>query len=445
MERLFAAVRAGDIERVNVLLRELPDVDLGGEAGGALLREAAVAGQAEMVENLLMSGADPNRAWSGGVEPVSWFAERGAWNMLLTVLMHNDDPSWWPTVPETSLRAALDLARAWLAVDPEQQLCRRLDALDNPATVVQRELVPAWRDGDDGPMAMRIRVRAADGRQDQVWAAHRAVVTLLEDELGIVTSNEEIAERGVHTAHPYSWDYAQAHTTLRERVERDAEVFDWLTARLAHPAVEHRLFAAKLVYGLCFRKRPFDDAQAADILADRIRDEPDPAVLEMLIGAFAEDVLRARPGTDLREILPHARHHDPLVRARVAMELIVATGSRRSPMLRDPANPPLSEVITTLIELAADPDPDTRAAALGVLADSYLDTTQSHAIFTDHLSDPHPPARVQAAVGLTFRDDAHGQEALLRQQTDPATADVARGWLADIDRILARRPPPQQH
>jgi len=218
MERLFAAVRAGDVERVAVLLRQLPGVDLGGEVGSALLREAAVAGQAEMVEHLLLSGADPNRAWSGGVEPVSWLAERGAWNMLLTVLRNNNDPSWWPTVPESSLRAALAQACGWLADDAERELCRRLDALDNPATVVERELVPAWRDSDDGPTAIRIRVRAADGRQDQVWAAHRAVVTLLEDELGIVTSNEEIAERAVHTGDPDSWDNAQAHTTIRERV-----------------------------------------------------------------------------------------------------------------------------------------------------------------------------------------------------------------------------------
>jgi hypothetical protein len=422
MERLFAAVQAGDVDRVS-----------------ALVREAAVAGQAEMVENLLMSGADPNRAWPGGVEPVSWFAERGAWNMLLTVLIHNDDPSWWPTVPESSLRTALGLARAWLAVDPERELCRRLDTLDNPATVVQRELVPAWRDGDDGPMATRIRVRAADGRQDQVWAAHRAVVTLLEDELGIVTSNEEIAERAVHTADPDSWDDAQAHTTIRERAERDAEVFYWLATRLTHPGVEHRRFAARIMYGLCFRKRPFDDAQAADILAGRIRDEPDPAVLETLIGAFAEFTLRAQPVSDLREILPYARHHDPSVRARVAMEFVVATGSWRYPTLRDPASPALPEVITALIELAADPDPDTRAAALGVLAGSYLDTARVHTILTDRLHDPHPPARIQAAVGLAFRDDPRGREALHRLQTDPATADLASNQLANLDRILAWR------
>jgi hypothetical protein len=440
MEPLFAAVRAGDVERANVLLRRLPDVDLGGEVGSVLLREAAIAGQAEMVEHLLLSGADPNRAWPGGVEPVSWFAERGAWNMLLTVL-HHGHPPWWPSVAEPSLRAALRLARAWLAADPEQQLCRRLDALGNPTTAIERERVPAWRDG--GPTAMRIRVRAADGRQDQVWAAHRAVVTLLEDELGIVASNDELAERAVYGADPDSWDNAQAYTTIAQRAEDDPEVFDWLVARLVHPAVEQRLFAAQIVHGLSFSERPFD-AQAADTLADRIRDEQDPAVLDSLVGAFAEYALRARPGTDLPEILPHARHHDPSVRARVAMELVVATGSRRNPLLRGPANPPLPAVITTLIELASDPDPDTRTAALHVLADSHPDTAQLHAIFTDRLSDPHPPARIQAAVGLAFRD-LRGREALHRLQTDPATRQAARAQLAALDRFLARRPPPQQH
>ena len=441
MERLLAAVRVGDIERVTVLLQELPDVEVSGEVGSALLREAAVTGQAEMFERLLWCGADPNRAWSGGVEPVSWLAERGAWHTLLMVSAYSGSPSWWPTVPESSLRAALDLARTWLAVDPEQELFRRLDALDNPATVVQRERVSAWR--DYAPTAVWVRVRAADGRQDQVWVAHRAVVTLLEQELGIVAPIDELAERALHTADSDSWDNAQAQTTIAQRAENDAEVFDWLAARLAHPAAEHRLFAAQIVHGLSFGERPFD-AQAADRLADRIRDEPDPAVLDSLIGAFAEYALRARPGTDLTEILPHARHHDPSVRARVAMELVVATGSRRNPTLRDPANPPPA-VVTTLIELAADPDPDTRTAALHVLADSYLDTAQVRAIFTDHLSDPHPLARIEAAVGLVLRDDLRGREALHHLQTDPATADVARGQLADLDRFLAGRPPPQRH
>ncbi|AEV84295.1 hypothetical protein ACPL_3400 [Actinoplanes sp. SE50/110] len=443
MERLAAAVRAGDIQRLTVLLRELSDIDLGGELGSALFREAAVAGRAEVVEELLLAGVDPNRAWPGRVEPVSWFAERGAWNMLVTVLMHNHGHSSWPTVPESSLRAALALARTWLTVDPEQELRRRLGALDDPATVVERERVPAWRDGDDGPSAVRIRVHTADGREDRVWVAHRAVVTLLEDALGIVTSNDEIAARAVHTAHPYSWDNAQAHTTIRERAERDAAVFDWLAARLTHPTVEHRRFAAEVVQGLCRRERPFDDAQAADIIAARIRDERDPVVLDNLIGAFAEFAFHARPGTDLRQILPHARHRDPLVRTRVAMELVLVTGSRRDETLPAPASSPPAAHIRTLIELAADPDPHTRATALGVLAGSYLDTTQVRTVFIDHLSDPHAPARVPAAAGLSLRDDVRGQDALHLLRTDPVTADVACGWLADLDRILARRPAPQ--
>jgi HEAT repeat protein len=126
------------------------------------------------------------------------------------------------------------------------------------------------------------------------------------------------------------------------------------------------------------------------------------------------------------------------------MELVVATGSRLNPMVPDRAKP-LPAVITTLIELAADPDPDTRGSALHVLADSYLDTAQVHAILTDHLSDPSPQARIRSAVGLTFRDDVRGREAFRALQADPATADLARKQLAELDRFLARRPPPHQH
>jgi hypothetical protein len=435
MERLVAAVRSGDVERVRSLLRELSRVDLAGEVGSTLLREAAVNGHAEIVEQLLCSGVNPNRPWPSGVEPVSWFAGRGAWNVLLAMLSHHSGPSW-PMVPERSLRAALSVARTWLGADPEQELRRRLDVLGDPATVVERDRVPAWRDG--GPMAVRIRVRTGDGRQDQVWAAHRAVVTLLEEELGIITPCDELAERAMHTADPDSWDTAQAFTTIAERAERDAEVFDWLVARLTHPASEARLFAAAIVYRLSFDRRPFD-AQAVDALAARLPDEPDPAVLDNLIGAFAEYALRARPGADLLEILPYVQHPDPSVRARVAMELSYATGSRRYPRLPAPARPPLLAVITALIELAADPVPETRTAALGTLANAHLDTAQVYAVLDAHVTDPHLPARIQAAAGLVLRDDPRGREALRRLDADPVTAVEAREWLADLDRILAER------
>ncbi|GAA5186087.1 hypothetical protein GCM10023322_31560 [Rugosimonospora acidiphila] len=423
------------------LLWELRDVDLAGEVGSTLLREAAVAGHAEIVEQLLWSGANPNRSRSSGVEPVSWLAEHGAWNVLLRVLPTHTHPSL-PTVPEQSLRAALHLARAWLTVDPEQELCRRLDAVGDPATVVDRDRMPAWLDG--GPMAVRVRVRTGDGRQDQVWAAHRAVVTLLEEKLGILTPCDELAERAMHSADRDSWDAAQAYTTIVQRAERDAEVFDWLAARLAHPTTKERLFAAEIVYGLSFDQRPFG-ARALDALAARLRNEPDPTVLDNLIGAFAEYSIRARPGTHLLEILPHAHHSDPSVRARVAMELICVTGSRRDSTLPAPARPPQPVLITTLIELAEDLVPETRTAALGTLANAYLNTAQVHAVLTAHLTDPHPPARILAAVGLALRNDLRGREALRRMEADPVTAVIAREWFAELDRTLARQPPPPQH
>ncbi len=434
MERLFAAAGAGNVELVDVLLRELPDVDMGGEVGSALLREAAVAGHAEMFELLLWLDADLNGAWCGDAEPVSWLAERGAWNALLAVLPHSGSPSWWPSSSESSLRAALSLARTWLSADPEQELRRRLAVGDNPATVIERVRVPAWRWG--GSAAMRIRVRAADGRRDQVWTGHRAVVTLLEQRLGIVSSNDELVERAMHTADPHSWDYDQAQATITDRADHDGEVFDWLADRLAHPAVEHRLFAAQILHDLSFADRSFD-ARAADILADRICDEQDPAVLDSLIGAFAEYALRARPGTDLPEVLPHARHRDPLIRARVAMELVVATGSRHNPTLRDPAQPPPPAVLSTLVELAADPDTETRSQALHVLAASYLANAQIQTVLSGHLSDTHLPARIEAAVGLVLRDDPRGRETLHSLQTDPATNDAVRRQLADLDRLMA--------
>ncbi|GAA3455717.1 hypothetical protein [Dactylosporangium matsuzakiense] len=70
---------------------------------------------------------------------------------------------------------------------------------------------------------------------------------------------------------------------------------------------------------------------------------------------------------------------------------------------------------------------------------SCLDTVQLHAVFAGHLSDPHQPARMAAAVGLAFRNDPRGRETLHRLEADPATADTARRHLADLGRLAGVR------
>lgn len=405
-ERLIEAVRAGDADTVETLLQDVAEAAMTGEGGSLLLRTAAAAGHTELVEQLIKAGADPTRPWPGDVEPVCWAADRGAWGALFGLL--GVRRSWLPRIPERTLEAALRLARVWLTVDAEQELRRRLGAVDDVA-VVERKPVPVFADSDHAGM-VRIRVRTGDGRQDQVWTAHRAVVTLLEERLGIVTPYEELADRAMHTGDPESCDWDQAMTAIMHRPDLN-EAFLWLAGRLEHPRALERLFAAQTLHYLSFDERPFD-GQAVDVLAARVRVESDPVVLYDLIGALGWYSARARPDADLHEILPHARHEDPKIRARVAGELSQVVGSTIDSRPPAPTFGANQAAMATLIELTSDPTPETRTVALRTLADSAADTPQVRESLLAHLDDEHSDARLEAAVGLVLRHDPRGRDVI---------------------------------
>lgn len=75
---LLAAVECDDLT-VFDLLDDVPRHELTGDDGVALPAVAANAGRHEVVWRLVEDGVDVTRPWAGGVDPVTWAAERGAY------------------------------------------------------------------------------------------------------------------------------------------------------------------------------------------------------------------------------------------------------------------------------------------------------------------------------------------------------------------------------
>lgn len=431
--RLLRSVQAGDVQSVDKLLRAVPADVLAGDEGSALLRAAAVAWHSDVVESLLDAGVDPARIWPDGVDPVCWAADHGA-SQVLQELLSGDLSPWRKQVPEDTARTALEIARAWLHVDPELELRRRLGALEDESVVVECERVPVT---DWGLHTTRIRVTAADGRRAEVQTAHRAIVTYLEGRLDVTASPDELLARALFHADPRSCDWSESQIVLTDQRVPE-ETFRWAAELVAHPSVDTRRFVTEVLHHLSFFERPFN-AQALEVLRPRLRAEEDLIALDSVIGAFAEYTGRG----DLTDLLPHARHPEPAIRRRVAGELVVAIGEppqaayRPDPPLIPFDTPP--SVVATLIELASDVDGRTRANALGTLAESGIDTPAVRNLMTAHLTDDYPDARLEAAAGLALRQDPHGLK-VLRQIGAGAGYETPVGQRVDtVSRILAHR------
>ncbi|MFF8370130.1 HEAT repeat domain-containing protein [Streptomyces lydicus] len=424
---LRAAVAAGDESAVARLLDEAPRTALAGPAGAALLTRAVRAGQHRIAERLVAVGADPDRTeFTGGVDLVAEAADRGAYSMVQALL-----PG-----PVARQRRALEAARAWLGGSEEDELRRRLGG--GPDVTFAYEDVHEQVDPDNPhlydptPVARRIHATAADGRTLTVETTHRALVTAVEKSIGtFATTPEELADRALHHARPGFRDWQASVWRLADRA--DAESFA-CAARLLHsPEPPHRRFALDLLSAIAthlFLRRPWRHGrQALDLLrAYLATDEDHP---ELLDGAlFAHSWYADEYGTDgeLFAILPFGSHHDGAVRERVLHELGPS-------MDRNPA------VVDLCTARCDDPRPDTREAALYALASYGPDSPDLRSLFAAHLTDPHAPARLEAAAGLALRHDPRA-DAVLARFTEDAEPESPTWWrLDEIRRRRARTAP----
>ncbi|MGC4750424.1 hypothetical protein ACLQ28_32865 [Micromonospora sp. DT201] len=428
-------MQAGDSNLVDKLLRPVPADALAGDEGTGLLRAAAFAGNADVVASLLDAGADPARPWEDGTDPVSWAADFGACEVLQELVYSGS--SWRKQVPQHVKRGALEIARAWLSLDPEVELRRRLGAHQDEPAVVER-LHISTRDKWPWPVqATRLRLTLSDGRQAETQIAHRAIVTDLEDQFDIPVSRDELLARALFYAPPESCDWSQAQVVLAHGPDSE-ETFGWAADLVAHPSVDTRRFATELLHHLSFYERPFK-AQALEVLRPRLRAEDDPIALDSVIGAFAEFTSRG----DLTDVLPLAGHPDPGIRARVAGELVVAIGE--PPQARPNPDPPLIpfdtplDVVATLLRLASDVDGPVRVGALRTLAESGIDTPAVRELLTTYLTDDHLYARLNAAAGLALREDQSGLEVLRQVGSERSPTDAARWQVYEVERILEHR------
>lgn len=300
--QLLTAVQAGDTESVEKLLRTAPADALAGDEGSTLLRAAVFAGDADVVASLLDAGVDPARPWEDGVDPVSWAADFGAHEVLRELTYSGS--SWRKQVSRHLTRGALEIARAWLTLDPELELRRRLGAHQDEPAFIEQVRIPI-RHECPLPHATRIRVTLADGRKAETQIAHRAIVTDLEDRFDIPVSRDELLARALFYADPESCDWSQAQAALAQRWDAE-DVFGWAADLAAHPSVDTRRFATELLHFLGCQEQP-SKAKALDILRTRLHVEEDQIALNNVIGAFAEYTERG----DLTDVLHLAGHPDP--------------------------------------------------------------------------------------------------------------------------------------
>ncbi|MFG1842477.1 HEAT repeat domain-containing protein [Micromonospora sp. NPDC049175] len=431
--QLLAAVRAGDTSSLDRLLRTASADALAGDEGSGLLRAAVFGGNADVVASLLQAGADPTRPWDDGVDPVSWAADFGAYEVLWEMVHHV--PWWRKQVPQHLKRGALDIARLWLGLDPEVELRRRLGAHpDEPAAVERIRILTREQEPEH---ATRIRLTLADGRQAETQLDHRAIVTYLEHQFDIPVTPDELLARALFHADPQSWDWAQAQAGMADHLSAE-DRFRWAANLVAHPSVDTRRFATQLLHYLGCDEQPLK-AQASEVLRPRLRAEDDPIALGNVIGAFAEYTGRG----DVTDVLHQAGHPDPGIRADVAGVLSNAIGEhpRLGIYMNLPPHPfdTPPGVVAALIHFAADRDGHVRATALLSLAESGLDTPAVLALLTAHLTDDYLYARLNAAIGLAIREDQHGLEVLRETGSEMSPTDGRRWRVDEVEKILEHR------
>ncbi|WP_424709751.1 HEAT repeat domain-containing protein [Kitasatospora acidiphila] len=415
---LLAAIRDRDAVTAERLLETGAVADATDEDGNTALGLASANADTEMCELLLNSGADPNRRSRGGVTPVMLAADVGAvgaWRAL-----RSRSPHLW--LRDDLGRSVMDIARAWLGVDPVAELRRRLGASDDDKVIVER-----WPAPDEGVgWAEVIRVSTPSGRAT-IQTGHAAIMTELEEAHGIRVPYAELTARGLafdDPEHVGRWFPAMA---LAARV--DDETFA-LTAEMltSSPDAGQRHFAAEilLMYALYNEDETALrlEGETVELLRRQALVEPDPAVLEQVIrGLGLHYKVHSIP-----EMLLHAQHPGAGMRRAVAVALHQLVQADHA------------EAISALLDLVGDENADVRRAAATTLSDIDADNPTIRETLAGLLDDADAGVILEAARGLGLRGDLRADQPLMRAflSIPPGedrglsrAYDVLRGWSSE--------------
>nr|WP_308315875.1 ankyrin repeat domain-containing protein [Streptomyces sp. CC228A] len=408
-EDLFEAVLSGEVDAVVRLLRSGAPAEATDEDGVTVLYTAAVNGRAAVVRLLLAAGADPGRAcgeaagdlplcgaacnghteavrallaagaWPDqreefGFTALAWAVRQGRSGAVEALLEYGADPARpgpdgrVPLVA-AARRGSLPIVRALLergAPGREEALAEARSWLGRDVEAVLREgLAEAYASGaadvvvrrlpEDEGVTVVVEVLAdgvpAAGNEQQT--GHAAIVTLLEEALGVRAPAEDLAGRALGCADPGLGDWVEAAEALGRRGDeetftaavrwcgasdplRQALGADVLARLTAHGTAGAAAFRARALPVLRELGREVREAEPALAVVRALGAQGDPAVLP--------DVLR------------HAVHPDTRVRRGVAVAVtgLVPRGHR--------------EAVAALTVLARDGDAGVRAAAAHALA-----------------------------------------------------------------------------
>ncbi|GGS95102.1 MULTISPECIES: hypothetical protein [Streptomyces] len=381
---LAAAARAGDKLRVKQILEERDGRPYeGADDATAAFTAAVQALHTDIADTLLRLGAQP-----GEVDPDALPSLREAVDFgspgLVDVLTRTGLRDRYPTPELIGMR---DLARAWHEAGTEAELRRRTGSSDAIArTRVQDDEYYTVGELTLGGMTVR------DG--------HGAILTRLEEVLGIRTSCEELIARALerdedHTA----WGRAAIELSHR----REKEVWAAAESLRADTDPFRRLFGAELMRLLELFADSHDEefcVLAVAALTDWSAEETNSAVLaEVLYGLFSYQGPRAEAA-----LLAHLGHHEPGVRRAVAAGLGTPLDRKH---LSDGAREGLLRLMNDLdtgVTIAA-----CRSAADVANGDPEL--TDAMAALLDH---PERQVRLEAVHGLALHEDERCVEAANR-------------------------------
>ncbi|MFI0895537.1 HEAT repeat domain-containing protein [Streptomyces sp. NPDC020983] len=396
-----AAVRARDVDAAEALLAAGAAPDARDGDGYTLLGIAAVQADTAMCELLVRSGAHPDLRCPGGRTPVMPAADGGALGAFHALLKGKPDL----LLRDEQGRDAAGLARAWLGADPAAELLRRLGAADGDGAVITRGIAPYE---DLGPYET-VRVTTPAGTAS-VQTGHAAILTCVEEMLGIRVPYGELADRALAFAPGHACRFTVSHTLCARMDDETLALAAQDLEGAADPG--RRRFAAEVLQLYGMPVLPGEDgedgeggeaadrleAAATEVLSRRVTVEEDPGALAGIVHALG---LHYAPGA-VPDIVRHAGHPDREVRLGVAGAL------------QGMIEPGDTAALRAISALAQDADPEVRTLATITLSDVQADTPAVRVLLVHAMADADPDIAVQGARGLGLLGDPRADIPLVR-------------------------------